>query len=222
MGVLLGIGIICSWFLHGLYLLEFVQPDMARPMLWLHIIVQAYLSTGLFITAHDAMHGTVSQNKTINTIVGAIACFCFAGMSYKRLIKNHMEHHTYPGTMKDPDYHISQNYFIWFFSFMYRYTTIMQLIIMGLLFNILKMRYAELSIWLFWVIPSLLGAVQLFTFGTYLPHRQPHTHEMQPHNARTLKPNHLLAMITCYFFGYHHEHHSSPRTPWWQLYKLKK
>ncbi|RZL43682.1 MAG: fatty acid desaturase, partial [Pedobacter sp.] len=27
--------------------------------------------------------------------------------------------------------------------------------------------------------------------------------------------------ITCYFFGYHLEHHQKPATPWWQLYKSK-
>jgi beta-carotene ketolase (CrtW type) len=28
-------------------------------------------------------------------------------------------------------------------------------------------------------------------------------------------------MISCYFFGYHFEHHESPQTPWWRLYQSK-
>jgi beta-carotene ketolase (CrtW type) len=45
---------------------------------------------------------------------------------------------------------------------------------------------------------------------------------MDIHRARTQKRNHLKAMLTCYFFGYHHEHHLFPRVPWWQLYQTKE
>ena len=31
----------------------------------------------------------------------------------------------------------------------------------------------------------------------------------------------MLAMVSCYFFGYHFEHHDSPGTPWWKLYAVK-
>ncbi len=96
----------------------------------------------------------------------------------------------------------------------------MQLIIMAVAFNYLKLHFNEASIWGFWVIPAFLGTLQLFYFGTYRPHMLPHTEEMEPHKARTQKPNHLLAMLSCYFFGYH-EHHEAPGTPWWQLYKMK-
>jgi beta-carotene ketolase (CrtW type) len=44
---------------------------------------------------------------------------------------------------------------------------------------------------------------------------------MRPHNSRTQPNNHLLAMLSCYFFGYHFEHHAYPRTPWWRLYQRK-
>jgi fatty acid desaturase len=27
--------------------------------------------------------------------------------------------------------------------------------------------------------------------------------------------------LTCYFFGYHWEHHEAPGIPWWQLYLTK-
>ncbi|MFW6276162.1 MAG: fatty acid desaturase, partial [Bacteroidota bacterium] len=70
-------------------------------------------------------------------------------------------------------------------------------------------------------LPALLSTLQLFYFGTYLPHRKPHTHDMGRHRARTQSKNHLWAMLSCYFFGYHTEHHESPGTPWWQLYTKK-
>jgi beta-carotene ketolase (CrtW type) len=44
---------------------------------------------------------------------------------------------------------------------------------------------------------------------------------MAPHHARTLPRHHLWAMLSCYFFGYHWEHHQSPGTPWWRLWRMK-
>lgn len=222
-GVLIAITVIIAWATHLLAILVFVPVNFASPLTWFHILLQAYLFTGLFITAHDAMHATVSRNRTVNRVIGTLACFLFAGLSYKRLIKNHVDHHRYPGTEADPDYSVkSQNFFVWLFLFMVRYTTILQLIIMAVTFNILILAFPEKSVITFWVVPSLLGTAQLFYFGTYLPHRMPHTEEMKPHNSRSMKMNHLLAMVSCYFFGYHTEHHESPGTPWWQLYKLKE
>jgi fatty acid desaturase len=28
-------------------------------------------------------------------------------------------------------------------------------------------------------------------------------------------------LLTCYFFGYHLEHHQYPTLPWWRLYQKK-
>ncbi len=135
MGVFIALFIIISWLSHSAYMLMMLEWTPLSMWMWLHVALQTYLSVGLFITAHDAMHGTVSLNKRINNSLGWIACFLFAGMNYKRLITNHMAHHTFPGTEKDPDYDISQNYVIWFLRFMIRYTTISQLIVMGALLS---------------------------------------------------------------------------------------
>lgn len=222
MGLLIAILIITLWLSHLIYILNFVEVDFTSPIFYLHIFIQSYLYTGLFITGHDAMHGTVSSNKKVNKTIGTVATFLFAGLSYNRLIKNHFMHHKHPGEENDPDFYTkSQNFLIWWGMFMKRYTTITQLIIMAVAYNLLKILYDDLIIIMYWVIPAFLGTLQLFFFGTYLPHKYPHTEKMNPHNARTQRKNHLWAMLSCYFFGYHHEHHESPRTPWWQLYKMK-
>jgi beta-carotene ketolase (CrtW type) len=168
------------------------------------------------------MHKTVSKNKNVNNIIGFLSTILFAGLSYKRLIKNHMAHHKSPATENDPDYFVkSQNFFPWYGTFMWRYASITQFVYMAVLYNILKVWINEINIVLFWVIPAFLGSLQLFFFGTYLPHRKPHVEKMEPHKARTQKKNHLWAMLSCYFFGYHFEHHDSPHTPWWKLYQTK-
>lgn len=222
MGIIIALLIIGLWFVHLVYLLTQLKFDFSSINFYLHILFQAYLYTGLFITGHDAMHRTVSKKTIINRFVGTLASFLYAGLSYKRLVKNHFAHHKNPGTETDPDFNTnSQNFFIWWGKFMIRYATITQIFIMAAAFNILKIWISELNLWMFWILPAFISSLQLFFFGTYLPHKQPHTHEMEPHKARTQKKNHLFAMLSCYFFGYHFEHHDSPHTPWWKLYKLK-
>lgn len=222
MGVFVAILVILFWSAHFFYCLINVEANLSSPLFYFHVLLQTYLYTGLFITAHDAMHGTVSSNKKINNFIGGVSTFLFAGLSYKKLRENHYKHHKNPCGDTDPDFYTkSQNFFLWFFIFMARYVTVWQILIVAVLFNVLKLFYPESSIWAFMVAPAILGTLQLFFFGTYIPHRKPHLETMNPHHARTLPKNHLLAMITCYFFGYHFEHHDAPHTPWWQLYKTK-
>ena len=223
MGIVIALSIILIWISHLTYILTFVNVDFTSPLFYLHLLFQTYLHTGLFITGHDAMHQTVSRNKKLNRAIGTIAAFLYAGLSYRKLIVNHFKHHKNPGSEEDPDFNIkSQNFFVWWGSFMLRYATVIQIIIMAIAFNVLKIWIPEKSLWYFWVIPALLSSLQLFFFGTYLPHRKPHDHNMEPHKARTQKKNHLWAMVSCYFFGYHLEHNDAPDTPCWQLYKTKK
>ena len=223
MGIFIAFSIICMWALHLFFILNSVQINLLSLNFYLHILLQGYLYTGLFITAHDAMHKTVTKNRYLNEFIGVATAFLFAGMSYKKLKENHFKHHKYPGSKDDPDFYVkSQNFFKWWISFLLRYSTVLQIVIMAAVFNLLKLWFDELNIWIFWVLPAFIGAIQLFYFGTYLPHKKPHDHDMDPHKARTQNKNHIWAMLSCYFFGYHFEHHDSPSTPWWQLYKLKR
>lgn len=223
MGILLAFIIIFFWAAHLLYSLFYVQTSVANPWMWFHMLVQGYLYTGLFITAHDAMHGSISVNRKINNALGRTAAFLFAGMWFPRLRRKHMLHHQFPGTGKDPDFNERhQNFWLWWFGFMKNYVTWYQLIIMAVIFNLLMLAFPQPAIFAFWVIPAFLGTLQLFYFGTYVPHRKPHTPDMDIHRTRTQKRNHVKAMLTCYFFGYHHEHHLFPLIPWWRLYQTKE
>ena len=223
MGIVIACMIIALWAGHLVWSLLFAPLDAASPLLYIHIVIQTYLSTGLFITAHDAMHGAVARSSTVNTLIGRTCSMLYAFLSYARLRNNHVRHHSAPGTDGDPDYSTrSQLFFLWWFTFMRHYATVMQVIGMAVIYNILHIWFGDLRLWILWVLPLFASTFQLFSFGTYERHRLPHTKEMQPHNSRTLMPNHAWAMLSCYFFGYHHEHHSSPRTPWWKLHTLKR
>lgn len=220
MGVFIALLVIISWASHLAYMLLLQPVNLLDVWFWVHMLIQTWLFTGLFITAHDSMHGTISANRKLNNVIGFSATLLFAGMWYPMLIKKHKMHHVNPGTALDPDYYTGkQNFFIWWFSFMKSYVTIWQILIMAGLFNLGLLFFSEIQLIVLWIIPSILATFQLFYFGTYLPDRLPHITEMGIYKSRTLKKNHLWAMLSCYFFGYHYEHHASPQTPWWKLYQ---
>ncbi|NBK22428.1 MAG: fatty acid desaturase [Spirochaetia bacterium] len=224
MGILIACSVIGLWGMHLVWTLTLPALDFSSPIIYLHIVVQGYLYTGLFITAHDSMHGSVSKNRRVNRFFGQLCLWLFAAFPYQRMFVNHMEHHKYPGTGKDPDFSLHQDPFRWFLGFFFSYVTVLQIVTMALLFNfmhyVFKIPHTHLI--LLWVVPAFLGTFQLFYFGTFIPHRLPHTPEMAPHRSRTQKRNHLAAMLSCWFFGYHWEHHEYPNVPWWRLHTKKK
>ncbi len=223
MGVFIAILVILAWVGHLAYSLLYVEVSALNPWLYVHVLIQTHLFTGLFITGHDGMHGTIKPSHDgTNKVIGTIASFLYAGLSFRRLKKNHQKHHNSPGTASDPDYcERSQNFFIWYFTFMWRYLTIWQILIMAAMFNVLSFWISEISLIILWIVPAFLSTFQMFYFGVYAPHKLPHQGDMMPYCSRTLQRNHLLAFLSCWFFGYHYEHHQSPGTPWWRLYQKK-
>jgi beta-carotene ketolase (CrtW type) len=176
-----------------------------------------HLYTGLFITAHDAMHSTISPNRGINNLIGYLCTFLYAAFWYPKLYAKHHLHHNHVHTNHDPDYH-NGHFWNWYVRFIRNYLSIWQIVAMAALFNLLKFWIPQQNLLLFWVAPSLLSTLQLFYFGTYQPHKGEHDNI---YFARSQKKNHVLAFFSCYFFGYHYEHHHSPGTPWWMMWKVE-
>lgn len=218
LGIVIAFTIIIAWSCHLVFSLL-----VEGSLLWYIpiILIQTHLYTGIFITAHDAMHGTVSRSKNINTIIGWICSLIFAFNFYPKLIRKHHAHHLHVVTEDDPDYH-KGGFARWYFSFLREYVTLPQILLMAATFNffIWVVGLGEVKLLLFWILPSILSTLQLFYFGTYQPHKGPHD-PGNIHKANSQRKNHFLAFLTCYFFGYHYEHHDSPGTPWWLLYSLK-
>jgi len=186
------------------------------------VVVQAWLSTGLFIVEHDCMHGSFAPGRrTLNTVVGTVCLGAYAGLSYRALYPKHHAHHAAPGTESDPDFNAKapRSALPWFAAFFRTYYTnaqILRITSAAILYMLLGASLPNIVI--FWAMPALLALAQLFLFGTYLPHRHEDAPFADSHNARgnTLPP--LASLATCFHFGtYHHEHHLSPQTPWWRL-----
>lgn len=215
-GIVIALIILLGWVISTVLLMRW-HISYVNPLLYVLMLLQMHLYTGLFITAHDAMHGTVSHNKNLNNWIGYIATFFYAAFWYSKLYTKHHQHHRHVHTTADPDYHHG-GFVSWYITFMRNYLSVWQVVFMGIVFNVLKLWIPQVNLLLFWVVPSLLSTVQLFYFGTYLPHKGEHGNK---HQSRSQPKNHLFAFLSCYFFGYHYEHHDSPATPWWLLWRMK-
>ncbi|SFP46423.1 fatty acid desaturase [Sphingomonas rubra] len=191
------------------------------PLVLAMAAVQCWLSVGLFIVAHDAMHGSLAPGRPrLNAAIGATLLFLYAGFAWARMRDAHFEHHRAPGSRDDPDFdadHPSDG-LRWYATFLSRYfgwpsglyvcTVVTAYWLLGVpLLNIL----------LLYGLPAIASSVQLFYFGTYRPHRHDETVFDDTHNARSEGWGSWLSLVTCFHFGYHHEHHLDPAVPWWRL-----
>ena len=220
-GLWVAIVVIFCWT--GFLVYNLLIPiSWASPWTYLRILIQTHLFTGLFITAHDAMHGAVYPKKAkINHTIGKLCTFLFLFNQYKKMRPKHYAHHRHVGTENDPDFHRGNpRFFSWYLDFLKEYVSWQQILLAAITFNLAKLWIPEANLILYWVLPSILSTFQLFYFGTYVPHMGEHGPD-NPHHSRTQSANHLWAFLTCYFFGYHYEHHDSPNTPWWRLWALK-
>ncbi|EPR69693.1 Beta-carotene ketolase [Cyclobacterium qasimii M12-11B] len=115
---------------------------------------------------------------------------------YWKLFPNHHKHHNHVATDGDPDFHSSGKFLPWYLSFILNYLNIWQFLLMAVTFNLLKLVFPVPNLVLFWMLPAILSTLQLFYFGTYLPHKGMHSNK---HHSGTLKKNHLWAFLSCYF-----------------------
>lgn len=210
-------------FLWVMALLLFLHypVDFTDPLLYLFVLIQTHLYTGVFITMHDAIHGVVAPgNKKLNTAIGWICASIFAFNNYSILSRKHHLHHKHSVSKEDPDY-ANASFFIWYGKFFLEYATLLQFVFMAAAFDTLNLVFNEQNLFVFWVAPTILSSFQLFFFGTYLPHRGEHS-PGNKHRARSQPVNHVIAFLSCYFFGYHYEHHAHPYLPWWKLPKARE
>ena len=230
-GALIAFVIMALWF-GSLGIL--LGVDIAQvSVLWMILAIagRTFLQTGLFIIAHDAMHGVVfPTNRRINDWIGAIAINIYAFLPYKTCFTRHWQHHHQPGRAGDPDFHdgIRKSAFSWYLKFMGVYLDAKQKIVlfifMSIVFYTLKdgFHISIANLFLFWLLPVLLSSVQLFFFGTYLPHREHPARYNNPHYAISSNYPIVLSFLTCYHFGYHQEHHEYPLLPWYKLPSARK
>jgi beta-carotene/zeaxanthin 4-ketolase len=173
------------------------------------------------------MHGSLAPFRPgLNRAIGQLCLGLYAGFSFDALNREHHRHHRHPGTAGDPDFDARppHGFVAWFVTFFREYFGLREFFTIAAAFWIYLLAFGAhpANLIVFWALPSVLSAVQLFTFGTYLPHRP----EAQPfddrHNARSNDYPVWLSLLTCFHFGYHHEHHDVPNAPWWRLPAIRQ
>ena len=192
----------------------------------LMIAVQTWLNVGLFIVAHDCMHGTLAPGRpAVNRWVGRVALGVYAGFSYDRLLPKHFDHHKHPGTEHDPDFSATHptRFWPWFLQFFRTYFGWREFAVLAVLLwsYVLLLGASPVNALLFWGVPAILSSLQLFLFGTWLPHRHADGFA-DDHRARSNDYPAWASLLTCFHFGYHHEHHRAPHLPWWRLPSERK
>ncbi len=220
-GLPLGLLVVASWAAVHVYSVFF--HSLSAP-LWQTlglIALQCWLYTGMFIVAHDTMHGSFAPSRPkVNAVLGTGIMFIYAGFNWKKMRAAHHAHHDNSGQDGDPDFNLENphQFWPWYTKFFTQYFGWSQLLILaGFTFAYIFIFGATyLNTIVMWAIPAILSSIQLFYFGTYLTHR--HADEfVDHHNARTNNYPRWLSLLTCFHFGYHHEHHLFPHEPWWRL-----
>jgi beta-carotene ketolase (CrtW type) len=186
--------------------------------------IQILLSTGMFITAHDAMHGTVApRRRRLNDIIGSIALFLYAAFPFQTTKGKHWQHHAAPVSGADPDYtsNPDERFLFWLKDFAGQYYSWKNFLVMHLhIATFWMISGSLLKVVVFFAVPAWVSALQLFYFGTYLPHRTPLRGHQDVHNAISSDYPVWLSLLTCFHFGYHREHHHFPFVPWWRLPRI--
>ena len=233
--MLLAFGLAVAWLgslagLVGLNLSHWAdRPVLVLSLVLAAILVRTLLQTGLFIVAHDAMHGLLFPgNPRLNRLLGQVFLALYGGLSFLACKRNHLRHHRHPASRLDPDFHQGdRRFFAWYRHFMAGYLSVAQLgcLAAGWLLLWLLARSmtptAFTNLLLFVVLPLLLSSLQLFSVGTYWPHRGP-SWGTPEHCCRSLDWPEWLSLLACFHFGYHLEHHSNPQLAWFELPRLRQ
>jgi beta-carotene/zeaxanthin 4-ketolase len=225
-GLLIAIALVGCWGVSLALLLPFPLVEMSSWAIVAMVLVRTFLQTGLFVLAHDAMHGSLVPGRAgVNRVMGHLLLYLYGFLPYQTCAINHGRHHRYPAGHSDPDFHdgVHCHPIAWYFKFMGEYLSLEELprLLMLWVASVLALYYANpehlLNGLLFVLLPLGLSSVQLFYFGTYLPHRGDWEGVGNVHHAKTIPFPVVCSFLTCYHFGYHWEHHEYPDVPWYRL-----
>ena len=228
-GVQVSSAIAVAWISSLMWLFSWDLTDCSAIALALGVFVRTFLHTGLFAIAHDAMHNNVlPRHPRENRWIGSLALGMYGFLPYFPCHKLHWQHHCYPAQARDPDFHADSgnsplwHAVKWYFLFVSTYLNSRQLILTGIGIGLISFaivagaKVSLLHLVLFWIVPWCLSSIQLFIFGTYLPHYSIGNPD-NLHAARSYYFPKLFSMLACYHFGYHWEHHAYPHLPWYRL-----
>jgi beta-carotene ketolase (CrtW type) len=231
-GLALATVIAGSWLgIHAYAMFVFELTWANWPFALAMAAVQCWLSVGVFIVCHDAMHGTLVPGwPKLNGAIGTVLLALYAGFAWERLRDAHFEHHKLSGHAGDPDFdeHHPDDFWRWYATFFRRYFGWRSILfvhtVVGIYWLVLDIPMVQIV--LLYGLPALGSSLQLFYFGTFRPHcHRPDESSAafaDHHNTRSEGFGTLASLASCFHFGYHLEHHRRPDVPWWALPGARK
>ncbi|MDG6077765.1 beta-carotene ketolase [Erythrobacter litoralis] len=227
-GLGLAAAVFAGWLaIHVYAMFAFDLTWRSLPIALVMAVLQCWLSVGLFIVSHDAMHGSlVPRGDAINGAVGGALLFLYAGFGWHRMKRAHFAHHKAPGTRDDPDFSADHptRFWPWYKTFLMRYfgwrSALFVCTVVAVYWFALGVPVEKIV--LLYGMPAIASSMQLFYFGTYRPHRHDDAGFADRHNARSERFGSVVSLATCFHFGYHCEHHRAPNVPWWGLPEARR
>lgn len=225
LGLLLALGIVIGWLLTLGSLLVTPPGQLPWVVVVAAVLLRTLLQTGLFIVAHDCMHGVLlPAAPRWNHRLGALLLGLYAALPYAGCRHNHQRHHRHTASALDPDFHDDPRGgpLAWYRHFMASYLSLSQMacLLSGWALLAVLATAVTPGCWpnllLYAVLPLLLSSLQLFVVGTYWPHRRQRG-PLGDRHASSLELPVWLSLLACYHFGYHRAHHDWPQLPWFAL-----
>lgn len=200
-----------------------------------------------FSMLHDAIHESVSSNKPTNELLGRISLFFmipFAPLEIARWI--HLKHHAHTACAEDPDNFMHHGrwwvlplrwanfdvfYTVYFLKGYFDGEAVARrhapavafyvVVLIGLVFGFVFAGYG-LEFFVFWFLPSRIGAMLTGCVFVFLPH---HPADISSHQdkyaASTIRQGWewLLTPLMA-FHNYHLIHHLFPQVPFYKYLKM--
>ncbi len=177
--------------------------------------------TGLFILAHEAIHGTlVPGHPRLGHALGWLFAFAYAAMDYRTLRARHREHHASPGRALDPDAHQSGHFLPHFGGFVYRYLRVWQVALLVLVGNQLGQAGYTRAMLCAYVGPVVASTLIVFTVGIFLVHHPSLWRAGladERHRSVGVDLGGAGSLLAILFFNTHWLHHEHPHLTWVQL-----
>ena len=198
----------------------------------------------LFTVFHDASHGSISLNRTLNDWLGRIAILTFSPLPIFRSFRYiHMQHHRFSNEADDPDMWcgagskwtlplrwatLDLHYYAWYLPKLFSRPkaeireTLITLAFSFTLLAALISQGAGMALLLYWLLPSRIAIFFLALAFDYLPH--------SPYKATDAENKYIATsiragwewMLTPLLLSqnYHLVHHLYPLAPFYRYIKL--
>ncbi len=157
----LALAIGAAWLTIHVFAVFYVKVSSQWELIPVIVALQCWLYVGLFIVAHDCMHGSFAPHRPrLNAFIGQLALFVYAGFPFARLSDKHHQHHRFAGTGADPDFddRPPHGFWLWYTSFFQEYLSWRQPLLFGSALTFYATVLVVGATLHFWDLPSALSA----------------------------------------------------------------